>query len=241
MPFPLAHPVAVLPFRRYCPRFFSFPGLVVGSLAPDFGYFFGRLHLDGLSHQLLGSVLFCLPLGILTLLLLYGLRSYALGTLFKTKPPAFLQLPWPPLGSPTVIVVSLLVGASTHLFLDSFTHKGGWLVEKLPLLQLSLGHVAGRTVRVCTVLWYACSFVGVGVVFLAFRNWQRKSSPAPTASSAQPNWRGAVLVAGAVLPIELVHHLLRGWLAMLLVALMTLLLLLLIARRIPPAEVTVTR
>jgi hypothetical protein len=38
MPFPLAHPVAVLPFRRYCPRFFSLPALVAGSLVPDYGH-----------------------------------------------------------------------------------------------------------------------------------------------------------------------------------------------------------
>ncbi|HWW02578.1 MAG TPA: DUF4184 family protein [Candidatus Acidoferrum sp.] len=241
MPFPLAHPAAVLPLRRYCPRFFSFPALVVGSLAPDLGYFFGRLHLDGFSHSLLGSVLLCLPLGILSLVLLYGPGSYAARKLFQPNPPAFLQLPWPPLGAPAVIVISLLVGVWTHLFLDSFTHKGGWLVERLPLLQLSLGFVAGRTVRVCTVLWYACSFVGVGLVFMAFWKWQQKSSPSPTPNSAGANWRGAILVASAVLPIELVHHLLRGWLAMLLVSLMTLLLLLLIARKIRPAEMTLTR
>jgi hypothetical protein len=76
---------------------------------------------------------------------------------------------------------------------------------------------------------------------MAFWKWQQKSSPSPTPNSARANWGGAILVASAVLPIELVHHLLRGWLAMLLVSLMTLLLLLLIARKIRPAEMTLTR
>ena len=40
MPFPLAHPAAVLPFRRYCSRWLNFPALVIGSLVPDLGYLF---------------------------------------------------------------------------------------------------------------------------------------------------------------------------------------------------------
>lgn len=241
MPFPLAHPAAVLPFRRYCPRFLSLPALVVGSLVPDLGYFFGPLRLDELSHQLRGSVLFCLPLGLLALALIYGLRSYALGKLPKAYQPGVLQLPWPPLGSPGVIVVSLLLGIWTHLFLDSFTHKDDWLVERLPMLQMSLGLVAGHNVRVCTVLWYACSFVGIALVFVALRNWQQASFPTPAADSTKARWLGAILVAAAVLPIELVHHLLRNWLGMLSVAFMTLLLLVLITRKIRPTNATVPR
>jgi len=241
MPFPLAHPAAVLPFRRFCPRFLDFPALVVGSLVPDLGYLFGPLHLDELSHQLRGSVVFCLPLGILILALIYGLRSLTLRKLPKACQPGFLQLPWPPLGSPGIIVASLLVGIATHLFLDSFTHKDGWLVERLPLLQMSLGSVAGRAVRVCSLLWYACSFIGIALVFVAFRTWQSKSSPAPAAVATKAHWLGALLVAIAVLPIELAHHLLRNWLGMLAVAGMTLLLLLFILRKSRPAKVTVPR
>jgi len=51
MPFPVAHPAAVLPLRRYCPRYLSFPALVVGSLSPDLGYLFGHLHADWFSHR----------------------------------------------------------------------------------------------------------------------------------------------------------------------------------------------
>ena len=239
MPFPLAHPAAVLPFRRYCPRLLDFPALVVGSLVPDVGYLFSPMHLDELSHQLRGSVVFCLPAGLLALALIYGLRSLALRKLPKACQPGFLRLPWPPLGSPGIIVVSLLVGIGTHLFLDSFTHKNGWLVERLPLLQRSLGSVAGHAVRVHSLLWYACSFVGVALVFVAFRNWQTESSPAAAAGSARARWLGALLVALAVLPIELAHHLVRHWPGMLAVACMTLLLLLLVTWRTRPANETV--
>jgi hypothetical protein len=76
---------------------------------------------------------------------------------------------------------------------------------------------------------------------MAFRSWQQASSPAPAAGSTKARWLGAILVAAAVLPIELAHHLLHNWLGMLLVAFMTLLLLVLILRIIRPAKVPVPR
>src|ERR1035438_3630138 len=78
MPFPLAHPAAVLPLRRYCPRWLSFPALVIGSLAPDAGYCLGELggrDWGVFTHGVLGSVVFCLPLGMVLLALFYALRS----------------------------------------------------------------------------------------------------------------------------------------------------------------------
>src|SRR6266404_5342332 len=61
MAFPLAHPAAVLPLRRYCPRGFNFAALVVGSLSPDAGYLFGQRNVDEFSHRVVGSFGFCLP------------------------------------------------------------------------------------------------------------------------------------------------------------------------------------
>jgi hypothetical protein len=238
MPFPLAHPAAVLPLRRYCRRFFNFPALVVGSLTPDLGYFFGPLHLRGFSHELLGSFLFCLPLGILCSVVLYRVWSVAARHRFEPNVRALLQRAWPSLGSPLPLVGSLLVGAWSHLFLDSFTHQTGWLAERLPLLQVSLGSVAGHAIRICSVLWFVCSFVGVSLVFVALQHWLQESFPSPTSNVRRSNWPGALLVASVVLPIELLHRLLNNLAGILLVSFLTLALLLLVIRSMWRAEVT---
>ena len=82
MPFPLAHPAAVLPLRRFCPRYLSFPALVAGSLSPDFGYVFGSLHVDEFSHRLwAGSFGFCLPVGLLSVWVFYLVRAPLVGVL----------------------------------------------------------------------------------------------------------------------------------------------------------------
>ncbi len=232
MPFPLAHPAAILPLRRLCPRYLSFPALVMGSMVPDAGYFSGRLRLEELSHSFVGSFAFALPVGVVALLLTYGGRAFALRRFVPASPLTLLLRDWPALGNPAVVLLSLLLGAWTHLFLDSFTHRSGWLVQHVPFLQLSLMSVAGRSVRVCSILWYACSFAGIALVFVAFWNWQRTlSAGSPAALPHRANWTAALLVAGAVLPIEVVHHLVRNWVGMLLVALMTLSLLLLVCWR----------
>jgi hypothetical protein len=82
MPFPVAHPAAVLPLRRYCPRYLSFPALVVGSLSPDFGYVFGHLQVDRFSHRFwAGSFGFCLPAGLLIVWVFYLVRAPLLAIL----------------------------------------------------------------------------------------------------------------------------------------------------------------
>src|SRR5437764_14075215 len=90
MPFPLAHPAAVLPFRRYCSRWLNFPALVIGSLVPDMGYLFPLI--SDLSHEPFGSILFGLPVGGLILAAFYALRAQVLArmpaALRRSVPPA---------------------------------------------------------------------------------------------------------------------------------------------------------
>jgi hypothetical protein len=134
---------------------------VVGSLTPDLGYCFGELNVDKFSHGLLGSVLFCVPVGALLLGLLFRVILPALGRLTnhykRMLPPVFSVS----LGPPLVILLSLLIGAWTHLLWDSLTHKSGWFVEHLPFLKSLLLSVAGHSVRICHLLSYASTFVGV--------------------------------------------------------------------------------
>ena len=241
MPFPLAHPAGVLPLRRCCPRFFDFPALVIGSLMPDVGYLFITLNLHEFSHRFLGSILFCLPLGLVFYVLLYWLRSLVIWKYHPKKLSDLLQVAWPSRGSAIVLAGSILAGTWTHEFLDSFTHKDGWLTRRSTLLQFRVGSFAGHDVKVYGLLWFFCSFVGIALVVLAFQNWRRNLSHAPIANSPAANWRSALLVASAVLPIELVHRLFNNLVGTILVSLMTLLLLAIVVRRFWAAEVTMAR
>jgi len=135
MSFPLAHPAAVLPLRRFCPRWLNFPALVIGSMMPDASYFLGAKAGGLFGHSLLGVFTFCLPVGIMVMALFDGLRSPVVRRLPAPYQQALLSLCQRPLGPLWVMVISLLLGAGTHILWDSFTHTDGWFVQRLPVLE----------------------------------------------------------------------------------------------------------
>jgi len=65
MSFAFAHRAATPPFRRWCPRDLEFSVLVVGDLVLDLAAIIDDW--DYFSHTILGSLAFCLLVGLLTL------------------------------------------------------------------------------------------------------------------------------------------------------------------------------
>jgi hypothetical protein len=232
MPFPLAHPAAVLPLRRYCPRFLSFPALVIGSVAPDLGYGFGNLHVEDFSHTLLGTFGFSLPVGLLILWLLYLLRSRVVTGLPERFRRVFMPLCQRPPGSLAVMAFSLLVGSWTHLLWDSFTHKQGWFVQRLPILQVPVAFIAGHNVRVFHLLWYGCSFAGVACLCVVFENWMQAAEGAAGSTAGKVKVQNAVVAGFLTLVLGAVHHLNHHGLGSYLVAFLSLLLVVGVVLRI---------
>ena len=207
MPFPLAHPAAVLPLRRYCPRLFNFPALVIGSLCPDIGYCFGRFHIAEFSHRFLaGSFGFCLPVGLLLLLIFYLARWPVVQRLPARQRRIFEPLCLRPAGSFLLIVISLLLGAWTHLFLDSVTHENGWLVEHLPAVFQADVAAGNFHVRVYNGLYAGCTFVGATYVALAYLNWLERAAGTPGWFLQGFKWVITLAFATLTLLLSFVNH-----------------------------------
>lgn len=206
MPFPLAHPAAVLPLRRLCPRRFNFPALVIGSLCPDIGYCFGPLHLEKFSHRWLdGSVGFCLPAGLLLLLAFYSLRRPVVQRLSARHRRILEPLCLRPAGLPLVMFFSVLVGAWTHDFLDSTMHENGWFVRQLPFLQASLTVGNGR-IEVCELLYSLATFAGIICIALTYLNWLERVAGTPGWAMPGFKWGATLLFAGLTLLLSLANH-----------------------------------
>lgn len=233
MPFPLAHPAAVLPLRRWCPRWFSLPALVIGSIVPDTGYFLGRWGIADLAHQTAGTFLYSLPVGLLLLGMLYGsafvLRHHLPARWRRLLPRLALPRPGPPLA----ILLSLVVGACTHLLWDALTHKEGWLAHTWPLASAQVFSFFGHAVRIHHLLWYLSSFAGVAIVYIACERAAERSGAVPQISRGR-QWTHALFVATVVIPISAIHHLVEPPWGNLMAACLTLLLLLWVARRFAP-------
>ncbi len=170
MPITHAHPAAVLPLIIYGRRVFSASALVIGSMAPDFPYFF----FNGLerkeTHNLSGIFLYCLPMGLCVYVLYQRLLRPALLDYFCQRD----ALTTPALGDPycvswrylPVIVFSLIIGAATHNFWDSLTHGTGWFPQRYAFFN---EHVwFGRPKPLFRVLQYLSGILGTIVVFWFF-------------------------------------------------------------------------
>ena len=136
MPFTISHTVAVLPLFRW--RRLDPLALVIGSMAPDFGYFVHRFAFAGGAHSFVGSFTRALPVAILVWLIcrLGG------GFLIRPLPPRLREMAATVLGKSRWqmsallwVPLSLLLGIWSHVAWDSFTHRGGWVVSRVPLLE----------------------------------------------------------------------------------------------------------
>lgn len=134
VPFTFAHPVAVLPLTRW----FPLPALAAGSIAPDLVYYL-PLGLDaGRTHSLTGVFGIDIVLG----LLLLGAYRLAIPPLRALPSPRLRTLltPNPAARRRDLLFVpsAVALGAATHVAWDSFTHTGGFAVEHLTWLRVTV-------------------------------------------------------------------------------------------------------
>jgi len=173
-----SHPAAVLPLKRLCPHYLSFPGLLVGSLMPDFGYYIGHFGLARFAHTVVGGVLACLPVGLGLLFVLALLRDPLLfllprrhrdvmGHVFPAGPRFTLRT----LGT---VGASIVIGAWSHIAWDAFTHDGRWGQVQLPWLGETAWTLGGFDVPFYAVLQHASTLLGALVLILGYRRMLRR-------------------------------------------------------------------
>ena len=160
MPVTLAHPVAVLPLRR-----FGLPmaALVIGSMVPDVPLFLRWSSGYQVSHSYAG--VFTVNL-IGALVVLYGWNAFVRDALVDLAPDVvrvrlaarhrLSRRQW--LLAPAAAVL----GSVTHLAWDAFTHPGRWGVAHVAWLRADLGPLPAFK-------WaqYASGVIGLAVVLWA--------------------------------------------------------------------------
>ncbi len=169
MPFPLAHPVAVLPFRRWCPRPLSLVALVIGSVTPDAGYTLRHLDFDHFTHSALGSVLFCLPVGWISTLVVFALREPLASVLPSPHRQALLPLCTHPRPAWWQLALSVFLGTWTHIVFDRLTHESAARGFGADSFHEISSTVHGKWFyQVMWILVSTVCLVVIGVVYLRF-------------------------------------------------------------------------
>lgn len=165
MPFTFSHPAIVLPLTYLPRKWFSLTGLIIGSLTPDFEYFLRMKIQSNYSHTLSGLFWFDLPLGIV---LAFIFHNYVrdclfdnLPTVLKSRLEVFKQFNWNTYFKKNLIVVSIsiLIGAASHIFWDSFTHDHGYFVKTIPELTNTV-NVLGKQIPILKILQHSSTLIG---------------------------------------------------------------------------------
>lgn len=181
MPFTLAHPAAVLPFRRYAAGSTSLAALVIGSLSPDFVYFFSLGVNGAFSHSLMGMFLFCVPASLAVYFAYYlflrqpliALLPDAIATRLHPRPA------WVPnsISSMAIIVGSLMAGAATHIVWDAFTHGNTFVIRNVELLRTSVDLAGIAKMPLYKILQHVSSVFGLVILAIYTCRWMRDTPP----------------------------------------------------------------
>ena len=209
MPFTFSHPAIVLPLSSVPKRWISMAGLIIGSMVPDFEYFI-RLKVESIySHTWLGLFWFDLPIGLVTLIIYQQLIKdrlidnlpqilYERLCVFKgnlNEGYSFQNI--------SIMVVSILIGATSHILWDGFTHPDGLFVKSFTTLNTII-NIAGHHVHVYKIIQHASSLLGafailITVYLLPISNCNNKQS-----------FRGYWVLVFSVATIMLIIKLLAG-------------------------------
>jgi hypothetical protein len=65
-----------------------------------------------------------------------------------------------------VVTISILIGAASHIFWDSFTHDHGYFVQTIPALQNSVDFL-GRQIPILKILQHSSTLLGGLVIAFA--------------------------------------------------------------------------
>lgn len=156
VPYPFAHPAAVLPLARPMGRLAAPSALAIGSMVPDLWYFVPFVERAA-SHSGAGLVWFCLPVGLVAYVLFHLLLKEPLIALISPRLAAFTPRGLPP--APwRAVVVSLLVGALTHLAWDALTHSNN------PMAHNWAQHASTLTGTLVLAGWIARRLRGAPIV-----------------------------------------------------------------------------
>ena len=187
MAFTLAHMAAALPFYR-CQKWLNVEALLIGTMLPDLPYFLNSAPIVGQhSHQWLGLLEYCLPWGLLVFVLWHWvLKSPLIALIYPWQKMPDLDsrcvdysmqadLPQHPFGLWLAarfkhislfwmkVVISLLLGATTHLLWDGTTHPDGFIAIQLGLhYSVTIAYLGDMPLA--RFLQYLTSILGLGLL-----------------------------------------------------------------------------
>tara|TARA_R110002049_G_scaffold2750_3_gene21834 strand:+ start:24970 stop:25773 length:804 start_codon:yes stop_codon:yes gene_type:complete len=191
MPFTPTHVAAAIPIAWMCRWRVPLTALAIGSMVPDLPNFVPGLMSYHVTHSVPGILTHCMPIGLVLYYLFHGVFKHPLGALFpesvteRLRPALERKIDF---SVSRVLIVAILVavGASTHVFWDSFTHLGRWGVNTFPILRGVAIDWEKRPIRWYALLQHGSSIVLLPPMFFGFLFWVRRQ---PRITPVRPRYR----------------------------------------------------
>jgi hypothetical protein len=208
VPFTFSHPAAVVPLDYIFKRRLSLTALVIGSMIPDFEYFIRMRVSSTYSHVWPGLFWYDLPLAFIALIAYTWLvkdkliahlpaginRRFSAYQNFRPKYDLLYFI---------VAIVSILIGAASHILWDSFTHPAGYFVKHHHILKHRV-LIANHSVAFYNMLQHISSAVGALIVIYAIYRMPKGECTNADAGRMAKYWGGITIVALIVVAIRLV-------------------------------------
>lgn len=205
MPFTLAHPAAVLPLGALTKRWLSVTGLVMGSMAPDFEYFFRMKLVSRYSHTWEGMIWFDLPVAFV-LVIIYEL--FIKDVLIAHLPAVANRRFYWFRGYNTLfsgwyfvaIVISIIIGTASHIVWDGFTHPKGMFVHQFAILN-RIVNIYGHRIYIFHLLQYVSGIAGLLIIAITY--YAQPKGQLTRAGSISAFWLQVTLVTVVTVAIKL--------------------------------------
>jgi len=181
MPFTVSHAAAVLPLHRLSKHTLPLTALMIGSMAPDFVFFFSPDANRQLTHSFNGLFIFDWPAGLAVWLFYVAVLEKATITLLSDR--WHTRFAHTDAITPTLVArasIAILLGGITHLLWDAFTHRATFVTDAFPVLR---GPTPGVGWLPVYHLLHGLSSVA-GLVILAI--WARNLHRVPAKSLIRP-------------------------------------------------------
>lgn len=187
MPFTAAHPSIFIPLFRV--RWISATGLIAGSMSPDFENFMRMSTKDEYGHTIAGIFYFDLPVSLLLAVAFHHLLRDPLTAnlpgFFRRRLQGrwtidfieILKHRWP------VVILSILLGAASHLGWDNLTHNG-WAAQHLEFYRSWSVRVGNLDYPPFYVLQQISTVLGLSAMLF----YLLMLSPKPQQNSLNASW-----------------------------------------------------
>lgn len=219
MPFTVSHIVAALPLDKGLGKYTALSPLVIGSMVPDIAYLTPDLvHQRMDSHSLVGLYLFCIPMGLTIYYLFHLLMAPVIVSFFPKSiqghlNPDFFSGKVPSIQT-HVLLISLVLGALSHIIWDFFTHQSG-IPQHIQWMDTPLTNIDGYDIMPYRLLQHISSVLGLGLLIYLLMRWYKRIKNIQTSSNYWQAPRSLKLLSMIMLVItSLSGALINGYLHM---------------------------